>query len=104
MLRSILDRLFSDRRSSRPSTRGRKRAVRSTDRRRMFLETLENRSLLAGLATDALDYSPGADVIFSGSGFAQGETIDVAIVSDIGTGGSLAITDGGEGDDDGAAD
>src|SRR5262245_63560989 len=100
MLRRVLDRIFSQ---SRTSTIRKSRRV-GLDPRRMFLESLENRSLLAALATDAPDYAPGSDVLFSGSGYAQGETIELSISSDTSATQTFTIVDGGDGDGDGAAD
>jgi hypothetical protein len=100
MLRNILDLLFPVRRSRKHQKRVRQLPLRN----HLRMEFLESRNLLAALTSDALDYAPGSNVLLSGSGYTPGETIDVAIVSDIGTGGSLVIIDGGDGDGDGAAD
>jgi hypothetical protein len=56
MLSSILDRIFPARRSTRRSP---KRAARPIDRRRMFLETLENRALLATCVGDFTTFTQG---------------------------------------------
>jgi hypothetical protein len=98
MLKTLWNRLVPPRTFTR---------VAKTEHRsvRLSVEALEDRTVpSATLVTDQLDYAPGSDVTFTGTGFQAGETINLDITSDTGTGAALVITDGGIGDADGAAD
>src|SRR5262245_13949733 len=97
--RQLINRLSSQRRTS----------PRLRSRRGFRVEQLEFRNLLAAsLSTDQADYAPGSDVTFTGTGYEQGETIDLNITSTTSDGDALVltdgVTDGGAGDLDGAED
>jgi len=99
MLRSILDRIFSDRRSP----QSRKRAKSLDNRRRLFLETLENRALMAALTTDALDYAPASTAYLTASDFSFGAAITFQVVHEDGLEGGAGhepwtVIDGSEDD------
>src|SRR5262245_48017457 len=82
---------------------GRKRRVP------LSIEKLEDRTLpSASLVTDKLDYVPNETALITGSGFQQGETIDLRVVRTDGLpdypqgNQPWQVTDGGAGDLDGA--
>ena len=62
----------------------RKKHRRSDADRKRFLtlESLEVRSLLAGVTTDKLDYAPGETAIITAEGFAVGEKVELQVQSD----------------------
>jgi hypothetical protein len=76
---------------------------------RLF-EPLEDRALLsATVGTDLPDYTAGATALISGSGYGVGETITLQVLHSDGTSGGAGhdawnVTDGGDGDLDGALD
>jgi hypothetical protein len=95
----------------RPAREDRGRTYRKRPAHRPYLELLENRALpstgLPLVWTDKPDYAPGDTVTISGSGYQQGEPIQLQVVHTTGDPTSYqgstpwTITDGGTGDLDG---
>lgn len=98
---------------TKPRVRSRNHSLgnhRPLGRFQRLFEPLEDRALLsATVGTDLSDYEPAATALISGSGYGVGETISVQILHADGTTGGAGhdawnVTDGGDGDLDGALD
>ncbi len=78
--------------------------------RRILMESLEERRLLAAVTTDLLDYAPGSTAVIVGTGFDTGETVELQVLHNDGTsnngGGhkTWQVTDGSVNDLDGLLD
>jgi hypothetical protein len=101
MLHNLLTRLFP----ARKTRRLRKPARRPSVLGHYHLEQLEDRRLLAAVATDLLDYAPGSTAYFSASGFVAGEavTFQVAHATDGATDAPWTVIDDSAEDADPAA-
>src|SRR5262245_3742104 len=77
--------------------------------RRCFFESLEDRSLLASVATDKLDYLPGDTALIQATGYQVGEAVQFQVLHTDGTPNTgnghtpWSVIDGGAGDMDGLA-
>src|SRR5262245_49718066 len=96
--------MFYSRRPSRVAS-----SSKSKHQRRCFLESLEDRSLLASVTTDKLDYTPGSTALITATGYQVGEAVKFQVLHTDGTpntgNGHLpwTVIDGGAGDLDGVA-
>ncbi|MCY2989631.1 MAG: autotransporter-associated beta strand repeat-containing protein, partial [Planctomycetota bacterium] len=102
---------FPEARKSAVTARRRRQRQQAARNRRLQLESLEDRRLLAAnLWTDLQDYVPGSTAHISGSGFAPGEPVQLQVLHTdqaLNTGSGHApwiVTDGGAGDLDQKAD
>src|SRR5262245_44897615 len=93
-------------------SRRRARIVPSRQPKRLrsfFLERLEDRSLLASVTTDKLDYSPGDSALIMASGYQVGEAVQFQVLHTDGTPNTgnghapWTVIDGGANDLDGVA-
>ncbi len=88
--------------------RSRQTAASVRQNRRLFLESLEDRALLAAVVTDKPDYAPAETALISATGYQLGETVKFQVLHIDGTpntGGGhdpWNVQDGGSGDLDGA--